>query len=616
MCRPGGPRCPSEARKRLDAAMKSRDMDRIRAARDEWYQTLPGNAELAEYDAALARVHMLNREQLLGNLTDPDEAITYLHDSDEHRALLTERDRARGEYERLKGVDAKQMSAEQEREHVRVTREAYMQQLDAKRVLQEYQERVNVEAAKIAVRVDEYEADQLGGAVKVGEYESGTREWLTALQGEGERVCVDGSDVGKIIGVDAQYAKSDRDEVLASKVEAYEGHQENTSAQAQGNTWEPVIVRDFQQRHPDVQVLHSKATWANEDEPQNQINVDGLLSSTNDGVPDGVFVAKTSSDRSHWRDEDGNPKVPDGYRAQALWHLENTGLDYAYVGVRHDAHEYEEYRIERGEKINDKVGTVADNRGKIEQFRDEVRAARRGEVKAKRAVNPHPDPKPSHNVEAQIALYQQRDEALVRAGVAARVEDGSSYADAVRAEMDAYPHNPAGMVVLDLETTGASTKTGEIVEVAYQRLDANGKVEKEGSILCSPDPRYLRARGTGMEEVHHISPSMVRGKPMFTSERVQERIRRDVGEGSIVVAHNAAFEKRWLAQDTEHGSTFKYLDTMALSKYFTAGTDNNKLESFAGAHGVEYENAHRALSDVDMTRRSLLGFARTHHTAK
>lgn len=611
MCRPGGPRCPSSARERLDAAMSSRDMDRIRAARDEWYQTLPGNAELAEHDPALARVHMLNREQLLGNLHDPDEAIGYLQDSDEYRALLDERDRARDEYARLKEVDSKALEPEAEREHVRQTREAYMQQLDAKQSLQDYQERVNAEAAKISVEMDEYEGEQLGSAVKVGEYESGTQEWLTARQGEGDQVCIGGSDVGKIVGVDDEYAKSDRDEVLASKVVAYEGDQVDTFAQGQGNTWEPVVIRDFQRAHPDIQVLHSKATWANDEDPQNQINVDGLLSSTNDGVPDGVFESKTASDKSKWRDEDGNPKVPDGYRAQALWYLENTGLDYAYVGVRHDGHEYEEYRIERGEKINDKVGTIADNREKIEAFRDEVRAARRGESKPKRAVNPHPDPKPTHNVESQIALYQQRDEEQVRAGVAARVEAGSSYADAVRAEMDAYPHNPAGMVVLDLETTGASTKTGEIVEVAYQRLDARGNVEAEGSILCSPDPRYLRSRGTGMEDVHHISPSMVRGKPMFTSQRVQEQIRRDVGENSIIVAHNAAFEKRWLSQDVEHGSSFRYLDTMALSKFFVSETKDNKLSSFSSAHGVAYEDAHRALNDVDMTRRSLAGFARS-----
>lgn len=609
MCRPGGPRCPSAARERLEAAVRARDMERIRAAREEWYQTVPGNAELAQTDPAAARGHMLTRKQLLGDLTDPDEGLAFLMDSDEYRGLLAERDTSRDDYLQRKDVDTKAMGEQEAREHVAGTREAYMRQLAAKQALQEYQQRINVEAAKVNVAVDEYTSDRLGGTVKVGEYTSGSREWLAARQGEGDRVCLGGSDIGGVLGTDETYAKSDREEVLASKVVEYTADQEQTFAQSQGDVWEPVIVRDFQQRHPGMRVYHSKATWASEADSQDQVNVDGLLSSRADGVVDGVFEAKTASDVSHWRDEDGNAKVPDGYRAQVLWYLDKTGLDYGYVGVRIDGHQYEEYRIERGEKINDRLGTIADNQDKIDAFRDEVRAARRGEVKAKRKVNPHPDPKASHNVESQIALFQQRDEAVVRAAVAERVAGGSSYPDAVRAEMNAHPYRPQGMVVLDLETTGASTKTGEVIEIAYQKLDAHGQVEREGSILASPDPRYLKARGTGMEEVHGITPRMVRGKPMFTSSTVQDQLRRDIGEGSIIVAHNASFEKRWMAQDVEHSSSFRYLDTMQLSKFF-GSSPNNTLESFAGEHGVDYENAHRALNDVDMTRRALAGFAR------
>lgn len=599
MCRVGGPRCPTHARQRLEAAFESRDMDRIRAARDDWFMTIPGNHELAAEDPATARRYMLDREQLFDRYTDPDEAMAYLINSDTYSGLVDARDAAVATHEELRGTNTSELDRDGKRAHALATREALMQKLDAQRALSDYQARTAVEAAKITLNVPEYDQDTLGEAVP-------------HIRSE-ENVTIGGSELSSVLKLDPKYGASNRAEVMAYKVDPSQRNRTQTEAQRRGDVWEPVIVRDFSDRHPEYQVMTSTQTWSHPDHPEDQAKLDALLSSTGDGVPDSFLECKTASDGSKWVSEDGEPCVPAGYRAQVLSYLETTGFSHAYVAVRIDDREYQEFRIDRGEKITEKAGTIADNRAAMDKFRAEVRAARAGNPVKGRTVNPHPNPEPKHGVESQIALYQQRDEEQVRAGVQARVDAGVSYSDAVRAEMAAHPFNPDGMVVVDLETTGFTPGSGEVIEFAYQRLDANGGVATQGSVLCSPDDRFLRTKGTGMQDIHNISPDMVRSKPQFASARVQDQIKEHFPEGTIVVAHNAGFEQRFLDVDMRDSGSMKYLDTMTLSKFFATGTSDNQLGTFAEHHGVSYEGAHRALADVDMTRRALGVFAsRTH----
>lgn len=79
-------------------------------------------------------------------------------------------------------------------------------------------------------------------------------------------------------------------------------------------------------------------------------------------------------------------------------------------------------------------------------------------------------------------------------------------------------------------------------------------------------------------------------------------------DGATLVVHNARFEQSFLSQDLP-GAKVRYADTMLMNKHLMPETPNNKLESFATANGVEYVGAHRALADVDMTRRALINFA-------
>lgn len=83
--------------------------------------------------------------------------------------------------------------------------------------------------------------------------------------------------------------------MLASKIEEYTGDQEENFAQRKGNVWEPVIAGQFADKHPEFEVVHSKATRANKDNSEFTANFDGLLSSVPGGDPDGALEIKTSS---------------------------------------------------------------------------------------------------------------------------------------------------------------------------------------------------------------------------------------------------------------------------------------------------------------------------------
>ena len=143
---------------------------------------------------------------------------------------------------------------------------------------------------------EEYEATAFGKVIRMNEYPSNSREWLIQRQGG-----IGGSDVGAILKLDKDYAASNYDRILDSKLIDYKSMddsefvvtEENESrairgAMQRGDAWESSIARMFADKNPEFKLLHSKATWQDPDEPWKRANFDGLLSSTGD-EPDGIL---------------------------------------------------------------------------------------------------------------------------------------------------------------------------------------------------------------------------------------------------------------------------------------------------------------------------------------
>ena len=511
-----------------------------------------------------------------------------------------------------------------------------------------------------------FEGDKLGNAIPVASYDSGTREWL-----EERQKGIGGSDVGSMLKLDPEFGTENFSEFVKSKTEKYS--EEEVAAQAEansgfsgptgrGNAWEPAIVRRYAEENPDMNVMYSKTSWANEENPHHKLNVDGLLSS--DGVtPDGILEIKTASDISHWEhvNEDGSieERVPLGYRAQVLWYLNNTGFKYADIAVMVDDREYRSRRIyadeainpyDRDEEGNPAVGTMDQAMPKIQQvWQSEVVARWNGTKESRNPKSTFDKAAAAANIHGQavqLAAWRQIEVSEAKNIILSHRKEETQYKKALG---DGYDDTTMGMdarmraeyakggpttwtkdlVSVDIETSGMAPNSGEIIEIGIRRTRPDGTiVEEYEERFGVRDERTLDILGTGAQEVHKIAPDDIRGKRSFQHPEVQAKVKSLLmDDNAVMVAHNKMFEERWFDQyvpgfnrhrarltsarfkaqreGKKHPEPKAIMDTMFHSRYLTPDSENNRLATFTVANGIPYEDAHSALPDAQMTDRAV-----------
>lgn len=509
-----------------------------------------------------------------------------------------------------------------------------------------------------------YEGNTLGNCVPVATYDSGTREWLEERQHG-----IGGSDVGSMLKVDPVYGMSNFYDFIDSKTEEYSeaeveaqslANSTCTGPTGRGNAWEPEIIRLFAKSHPEYKVFYSKTSWANKDDARYKANVDGLLSSDGE-IVDGILEIKTASHRDHWFDENGNPIIPLGYRAQVLWYLYNTGFKYAIIVAMIDDHELvvryinaDDFVDPTPDKYNPdfpRFGTMESLISTLNNIWDTQVQARKDGVYKKRG---------SFKSFFDKALYSDNIETTVRQFSAwsdLSHEDAEAYLTSLRSQrgygmdekiVEAFKQfGPdtwtRDRVYVDIETSGSSPKSGEVIEVGLVRVNPAGEVvfryhERYGLL----DERVLDISGTGMEELHHISPEDIRGKRNFRHPEVQAIMSEHLNDPNVVmVAHNESFERRWFNETVdgfyelhsldsakyvkgqfdymynggERVDTLTTQDTMYTARYLAHHTDNNKLATFTEGNGVPYIDAHRADADAEMTMEANYAFNKLFVTA-
>lgn len=139
--------------------------------------------------------------------------------------------------------------------------------------------------------------------------------------------------------------------------------------------------------------------------------------------------------------------------------------------------------------------------------------------------------------------------------------------------------------VIDCETTGfgASDRIIELSIVVLRGPDF--ETVHEFDTLLNPE------RDVGRSDIHGITPAMLGAAPSFSE--VAPRISR-VLHGSVLVAHNLAFDERMLRQECERvGVEFD-----SGSGICTLGLSGSKLDVAAAANGIELSQHHRALADA------------------
>lgn len=174
--------------------------------------------------------------------------------------------------------------------------------------------------------------------------------------------------------------------------------------------------------------------------------------------------------------------------------------------------------------------------------------------------------------------------------------------DVVRARDEGKTmHN--GYAVIDLETTGLAPSYGHrVIEIGIVHVAPDGAIERTFETVVDP------GRDLGPVHIHQLRGADMVGAPAFAdiAGDLVDRLR-----GRVVVAHNAAFEARFLHAEFErlgHRSPFKQastaLCTMRLAQEFLPGS-GRRLADCCSAYDIDLVDAHEALADARATAQLL-----------
>lgn len=156
--------------------------------------------------------------------------------------------------------------------------------------------------------------------------------------------------------------------------------------------------------------------------------------------------------------------------------------------------------------------------------------------------------------------------------------------------------------VVDVETTGFSHTTDEVVElglVLFSFERETGRVVEiveEYSGLRDPG----RPIPAGATEQHGLTWDDVRGHALD-----QETVGRILGRAEFVIAHNARFDRGFVARLFPEAGRASWKCSMNGIPWYERGFPSKGLQELLARHGLDVATAHRALDDARNTLRLL-----------
>lgn len=163
---------------------------------------------------------------------------------------------------------------------------------------------------------------------------------------------------------------------------------------------------------------------------------------------------------------------------------------------------------------------------------------------------------------------------------------------------------------IDVETTGLSPRSARVCEVAAVSFRGSQRVGTLAELINpgAPIPPEV-------SRIHGITDAMVRNSPSFGG--VAPRL-LDMLESSVLVAHNAEFDLGFLREELSRVGMrlpdLPVVDTLAIAKR-NWKFQSNRLGSIAAELNISNEGWHRALADVEMTRKIFEHFIAAFKTA-
>ena len=158
-------------------------------------------------------------------------------------------------------------------------------------------------------------------------------------------------------------------------------------------------------------------------------------------------------------------------------------------------------------------------------------------------------------------------------------------------------------VVVDVETTGGAPERGHrVTEVAAVRV-SQGRVTDTYCTLVNPERRIPSMIST----LTGITDAMVASAPPFrdVAPAVADTLR-----GRVFVAHNAAFDWRFLCAEMDRALGYqldgRQLCTVRLSRKLLPHLPSRSLGALADYFGLNIASRHRALDDAVATAELLV----------
>lgn len=161
--------------------------------------------------------------------------------------------------------------------------------------------------------------------------------------------------------------------------------------------------------------------------------------------------------------------------------------------------------------------------------------------------------------------------------------------------------------VIDIETTGIDESYDEIIDLGYLQFEGTKLVRKYSSLVRTEKPL-----SKFIQKLTGITPSMVKNAPLWSN------VEPDLFEleGHDLVAHNAAFEKKFLSpffDEITMRDHERYVDT--LSFFGLAYPEKQKLglEGLLVGFGIVEEEQHRGYEDsLDLLKMILFTLEYIH----
>lgn len=151
---------------------------------------------------------------------------------------------------------------------------------------------------------------------------------------------------------------------------------------------------------------------------------------------------------------------------------------------------------------------------------------------------------------------------------------------------------------IDVETTGLSPRAARVCEVAAVSFLGADRVGTLSELVNPGVPIPAE-----VSKIHGITDVMVKDSPSFG--QVAPRL-LDLLENTVVVAHNADFDLGFLREEFKRvGLKFPKLhvvDTLAIARK-NWKFQSNRLGNIAAELNISSQGWHRALADVEMTRK-------------